>query len=105
MLEEPFHLFRYLDEQVFRYNNRESPDADRFKMVCRAIAERTLTYAEGDGRRIVKASDTGTKGKPEQYWKFERLTTVLLAVHKQEIEDKREKETAQSHPRQAQARD
>ena len=23
---EPFHLFRYLDEQVFRYNNREEAD-------------------------------------------------------------------------------
>jgi hypothetical protein len=34
---EPFHLFRYLDEQVFRYNNRgskESPvnDGDRFEL-------------------------------------------------------------------------
>ena len=34
---EPFHLFRYLDEQVFRYNNRATKeaqcnDADRFGM-------------------------------------------------------------------------
>ncbi len=27
---EPFHLFRYLDEQAFRFNNRKGKDADRF---------------------------------------------------------------------------
>src|SRR5438270_136287 len=27
---EPFHLFRYLDEQTFRFNNRKDKDADRF---------------------------------------------------------------------------
>lgn len=26
----PFHLFRYLDEQVFRYNNRKMNEGDRF---------------------------------------------------------------------------
>ena len=39
---EPFHLFRYLDEQVFRYNNRATKkrnvtDADRFDMAVRKI--------------------------------------------------------------------
>src|SRR5215467_1832560 len=27
---EPFHLFRYLDEQAFRFNNRKMTDAERF---------------------------------------------------------------------------
>src|SRR4029079_18057024 len=27
---EPFHLFRYLDEQTFRFNTRKGTDADRF---------------------------------------------------------------------------
>ncbi len=27
---EPFHLFRYLDEQVFRFNNRKTDDGNRF---------------------------------------------------------------------------
>jgi hypothetical protein len=27
---EPFHLFRYLDEQVFRFNNRKTKDVARF---------------------------------------------------------------------------
>jgi transposase-like protein len=30
---EPFHLFRYLDEQVFRFNLRDGSDSDRFKTV------------------------------------------------------------------------
>jgi transposase-like protein len=44
---EPFHLFRYLDEQVFRFNNRrEMNDADRFSEVIRNIVGRRLTYKE-----------------------------------------------------------
>ena len=32
---EPFHLFRYLDEQSFRYNNRKDMgDFDRFKLAA-----------------------------------------------------------------------
>jgi transposase-like protein len=35
---EPFHLFRYLDEQAFRYNNREEMnDSDRFDLAVRQI--------------------------------------------------------------------
>jgi hypothetical protein len=44
---EPFHLFRYLDEQAFRFNHRgETTDADRFSMVIQQIVGRRLTYAE-----------------------------------------------------------
>jgi transposase-like protein len=44
---EPFHLFRYLDEQVFRFNNRrEMNDADRFSAVLSNIVGRRLTYAD-----------------------------------------------------------
>ncbi len=44
---EPFHLFRYLDEQAFRYNNRkEMNDADRFSLVCSRISRRRLTWKE-----------------------------------------------------------
>ena len=31
---EPFHLFRYLDEHAFRFNEREGQDADRLHMRC-----------------------------------------------------------------------
>jgi transposase-like protein len=32
---EPFHLFRYLDEQVYRFNNRYFTDAERMDVVAR----------------------------------------------------------------------
>jgi len=52
---EPFHLFRYLDEQVFRYDHRgtkEKPikDADRFDIAVRQIVGKRLTYAELTGK-------------------------------------------------------
>src|ERR1017187_4490285 len=34
---EPFHLFRYLDEQAFRYNNRKATDAERFSAAVSGI--------------------------------------------------------------------
>ncbi len=48
---EPFHLFRYLDEQTFRYNNRHTTDAERFAMVMKQIVGRRLTYAELTGKK------------------------------------------------------
>lgn len=49
---EPFHLFRYLDEQTFRYNNRKKPltDGDRFQIALSQIAGKRLTYSELTGK-------------------------------------------------------
>jgi transposase-like protein len=47
---EPFHLFRYLDEQAFRYNNRTVTDADRFDTAVRQIVGRRVTYRELTGK-------------------------------------------------------
>src|SRR5262249_48656412 len=48
---EPFHLFRYVDEQAFRFNNRKPmDDADRFSFVMRKIVGERLTYAELTGK-------------------------------------------------------
>jgi transposase-like protein len=52
---EPFHLFRYLDEQVFRYNNRATKDnplndADRFELAVRKIFGKRLTFAQLTGK-------------------------------------------------------
>jgi transposase-like protein len=48
---EPFHLFRYLDEQAFRYNNRKPmSDADRFSYLVRKAVGKRLTYAELTGK-------------------------------------------------------
>jgi transposase-like protein len=48
---EPFHLFRYLDEQVFRYNNRNGiDDPGRFALAVSRIVGRRLTFAELTGK-------------------------------------------------------
>ncbi len=41
---EPFHLFRYLDEQAFRFNGRKATDAERFAGVLDNVVGRRLTY-------------------------------------------------------------
>lgn len=41
---EPFHLFRYLDEQAFRFNQRELTDSERFRLVCGSLVGKRLTY-------------------------------------------------------------
>ncbi|HLY38568.1 MAG TPA: IS1595 family transposase [Candidatus Binatia bacterium] len=43
---EPFHLFRYLDEQAFRFNTRKDQDSDRFADVLSQVAGRRLTYKQ-----------------------------------------------------------
>ncbi len=43
---EPFHLFRYLDEQVFRFNTRQLKDGERFKVATAALVGKRLTYAQ-----------------------------------------------------------
>jgi hypothetical protein len=48
---EPFHLFRYVDEQAFRFNNREEmDDSGRFTAVMKQIVGRRLTYKELTGK-------------------------------------------------------
>jgi hypothetical protein len=41
---EPFHLFRYLDEQSFRYNERHDTDRERFQKVLDAVGGKRLTW-------------------------------------------------------------
>jgi transposase-like protein len=48
---EPFHLFRYIDEQAFRFNNRgPMNDSQRFSYVMRKIVGKRLTYTELIGK-------------------------------------------------------
>jgi transposase-like protein len=42
---EPYHLFRYLDERVFTFNERHLTDLGRFSAVLEAVAGKRLTYA------------------------------------------------------------
>ncbi len=43
---EPFHLGRYLDDQMFRLNERKGKDKDRFIGVAKSIGGKRLTYKE-----------------------------------------------------------
>lgn len=48
---EPFHLFRYLDEQAFRFNERVGSDADRFIRTLAHVTGRRVTYDALTGRQ------------------------------------------------------
>jgi len=43
---EPFHLFRYLDEQAFRFNHRKLSDAARFALTAASVFGKRLTFAQ-----------------------------------------------------------
>ena len=48
---EPFHLHRYLDEQMFRFNTRkELDDAGRFDLAVRQIVGKRITFAQLTGK-------------------------------------------------------
>jgi transposase-like protein len=53
---EPFHLFRYVDEQAFRFNQRISADnkpmkdGERFEIALSHVAGKRLTFAEVTGK-------------------------------------------------------
>jgi hypothetical protein len=48
---EPYHLFRYLDEQMFRFNNRKDMnDSQRFELGMSQIFGKRLTYEQLTGK-------------------------------------------------------
>jgi len=69
---EPFHLSRYVDEQVFRFNNRKEgdrkiTDSERFATAMAGLAGRRLTYSELTGKDEsprTQATETGTTEVP-----------------------------------------
>ena len=48
---EPFHLFRYLDEQAYRYNNRKLTDSERLDIAVKGIVGKRLTYDQLTGKQ------------------------------------------------------
>jgi transposase-like protein len=60
---EPFHLFRYVDEQAFRYNHRKHADGskiseeERFSSLCNQIVGRRLTYKQLTGKEEQKPEE------------------------------------------------
>lgn len=53
---EPFHLDRYVDEQVFRFNERKGFDGDRFATALRGTIGRKLTYRELIGNAAIASA-------------------------------------------------
>jgi hypothetical protein len=47
---EPYHLFRYLDERMFAFNERDLTDLGRFTRVLAGVSGRRLTYAQLTGK-------------------------------------------------------
>jgi transposase-like protein len=67
---EPFHLFRYLDEQAFRFNERKDNDAGRFVKLARGIIGKGLRYMKLTGK-------TGDNGLPQTTKAWEIETWLL----------------------------
>jgi transposase-like protein len=60
---EPFHLERYVDEQIFRFNNRSTKDnplndSDRFLLALSQVSNKRLTYKELTGKSGDAATTT-----------------------------------------------
>ena len=53
---EPFHMFRYLDEQAFRFNNRKLTDLERFAIAMDSVTGKRLTWEKVTGKQ--KDSET-----------------------------------------------
>lgn len=51
---EPFHLFRYLDAETFRYNNRKTSPLNRFLKAAVGVIGKRLTYES-----LIGEADTG----------------------------------------------
>lgn len=56
---EPFHLFRYLDEQMFRHNNRRNMnDWDRFDLAVSGIVGKRIMYKQLTGKTEESQTET-----------------------------------------------
>ena len=56
---EPFHLFRYFDEQCFRFNNREFTDGERFSIAVKGIVGKRVMYSKLTGKEGETGSSAG----------------------------------------------
>jgi transposase-like protein len=70
---EPFHLFRYLDEQAFRFNERKDNDAGRFIKAARGIIGKGLRYVELTGKTGDERLPQTTKAWFAENWLLNHL--------------------------------
>jgi transposase-like protein len=61
---EPFHLYRYLDEQMFRFNNRKDMnDSQRFALAMSQIGGKRITYSQLTGKNDSPRHETTRAGE------------------------------------------
>jgi transposase-like protein len=67
---EPYHLYRYLDEQMFHFNNRKDMnDSQRFALAMSQIGGKRLTYSQLTGKNDSPRHEaTGTRTAPPWEW-------------------------------------
>ncbi len=68
---EPFHLSRYVDEQVFRFNHRKDgdrkiTDSERVAAVMSQVCGKRLTYSELTGKDQSPRHETTGTGEAQQ---------------------------------------
>lgn len=59
---DPWHLQKYLDEEVFRFNARRLTDADRFLILLRGVAGHRLTYKQLTGKDTLRDTASAHDG-------------------------------------------
>jgi len=67
---EPFHLYRYLDEQMFRYNHRKEgdrkvTDSERFALAMSQVSGKHLTYSQLTGKDESPRHETTGAGETQ----------------------------------------
>jgi len=65
---EPFHTFRYIDEQAFRFNERFGDDADRFLTAMHEVTGKRVTYKKLTGKDDVQPSVNGEGSENPEPW-------------------------------------
>ena len=64
---EPFHLYRYIDEQAFRFNNRHVTDADRFVQLCSSVVGKRLDWNTLTGKNSVGRDGSSVENVAEPF--------------------------------------
>lgn len=80
---QPFHLFRYLDEQAFRFNKRDRADCQRFMEVLMGVAGKRLTFEHLIGRDEIdplesKRGPKNKKGKKVSASNLDELVAEII---------------------------
>lgn len=65
---EPFHLFRYLDEQAFRFNERFGDDGDRFLSALAEVTGKRVTFAKLTGKDGEARPSVNGEGSDPEPW-------------------------------------